>query len=160
MRWTQHLQDPDFKKGRWSPEEDVTLKAAHAKLGDKFPENAALVPGRDDGQDRNCCHNRSRGDLKFYVAFDRLSGTSESDLDRTDREVPRSQCPAAVVAGVSEKGTLGTIHDWLWAVSTCSFVIIAVLLFLFGEDPDEKRRRRAGETTAGDASSAFSTFPS
>ena len=47
MRWTQHLQDPDFKKGRWSPEEDVTLKAAHAKLGDKFPENAALVPGRD-----------------------------------------------------------------------------------------------------------------
>jgi hypothetical protein len=44
-RWLLHL-DPSIKKGPWSELEDQTLVDAHDKLGTKWTEMAAKIPGR------------------------------------------------------------------------------------------------------------------
>ena len=51
-RWHNHLQ-PDIKRGPWSEEEERALIAAHEKLGNRWADIAAEIPGRTENAVKN-----------------------------------------------------------------------------------------------------------
>ena len=51
-RWHNHLQ-PDIKRGPWTEEEERALIAAHEKLGNRWADIAAEIPGRTENAVKN-----------------------------------------------------------------------------------------------------------
>jgi hypothetical protein len=58
VRWLNHL-DPNIDKREWTPEEDKVLIEAHARLGKRWTEIAALLPGRTNCHIINRWRHRS-----------------------------------------------------------------------------------------------------
>jgi len=51
-RWHNHLQ-PDIKRGPWTEDEERALIAAHEKLGNRWADIAAEIPGRTENAVKN-----------------------------------------------------------------------------------------------------------
>jgi len=64
QRWQKAL-DPRIVKGKWTPAEDMALKAAVEKLGFKWKQISRLVPGRTGKQCRDRYTSRLNPKLKL-----------------------------------------------------------------------------------------------
>ncbi|KAE8735546.1 Transcription factor MYB24 [Hibiscus syriacus] len=69
LRWANHLR-PDLKKGMFTPAEERRIVELHAKLGNKWAQMAAELPGRTDNEIKNFWNTRikrlQRAGLPIY----------------------------------------------------------------------------------------------
>ncbi|XP_028556730.1 transcription factor GAMYB isoform X2 [Dendrobium catenatum] len=90
LRWANHLR-PELKKGALTPEEEECIIQMHAKIGNKWAQMAALLPGRTDNEIKNFWNTRTkrlqRAGLPLYPASSICSGDSnENQLIQIDGE--------------------------------------------------------------------------
>ncbi|RHN77367.1 putative transcription factor MYB-HB-like family [Medicago truncatula] len=69
LRWANHLR-PDLRKGAITAEEERRIIELHHKMGNKWAQMAALLPGRTDNEIKNFwntrCKKRGRANLPIY----------------------------------------------------------------------------------------------
>ncbi|CAA0838871.1 myb domain protein 33 [Striga hermonthica] len=69
LRWANHLR-PNLKKGAFTPEEERLIIELHAKMGNKWAQMAAHLPGRTDNEIKNYWNTRikrrQRAGLPLY----------------------------------------------------------------------------------------------
>ncbi|GAV66543.1 Myb_DNA-bind_6 domain-containing protein [Cephalotus follicularis] len=80
-RWYTYLNS-DFKKGGWSPEEDMLLCEAHKIFGNRWTEIAKLVAGRTD----NAVKNRFSTLCKKRAKYEALSKDNNSSYLRQNNK--------------------------------------------------------------------------
>ena len=51
-RWNNHVR-PDIKRGAWTEEEELALVDAHTRLGNRWADIAAAIPGRTENAVKN-----------------------------------------------------------------------------------------------------------
>ncbi|KAL2541000.1 myb domain protein [Abeliophyllum distichum] len=81
LRWANHLR-PNLKKGAITPEEECRIIELHAKLGNKWAQMVAELPGRTDNEIKNFWNTRikrrQRAGLPIYRAETCLQVFNES----------------------------------------------------------------------------------
>lgn len=74
-RWL-HSLDPKLRKGRWTSEEDATLRESVAKYGKRWYEVARALPGRTDDQ----CAKRYKEAVDPSIRRDPWTGEEDEQL--------------------------------------------------------------------------------
>jgi len=92
-RWFNHL-DPALKKEPWTEEEDKMLMDAQARLGNKWCQIAALIPGRSENSVKN------RWNSAMRRKFQHLKGEKGPD---PEKEAERAAKKAAALAKKQER---------------------------------------------------------
>ncbi|KAD0657024.1 hypothetical protein E3N88_43914 [Mikania micrantha] len=86
LRWVNYLR-PDIKHGNFTKEEDDLIVELHQKLGNKWSEMAAYMPGRSDNEIKNRWHThlkkRAKKDQDFVSQNEHIQ-TMESDQANTE----------------------------------------------------------------------------
>ncbi|GAA0138262.1 DNA-binding transcription factor [Lithospermum erythrorhizon] len=85
LRWANHLR-PDLKKGAFTVEEERLIIEMHAKIGNKWAQMAAELPGRTDNEIKNYWNTRikrrQRAGLPVYppdICFQALNDKQHDD---------------------------------------------------------------------------------
>ncbi|WOL17111.1 transcription factor GAMYB-like [Canna indica] len=69
LRWANHLR-PNLKKGAFTPEEEKMIIKMHSRMGNKWAQMAARLPGRTDNEIKNYWNTRikklQRAGLPIY----------------------------------------------------------------------------------------------
>ncbi|KAL8208122.1 hypothetical protein R6Q57_007534 [Mikania cordata] len=86
LRWVNYLR-PDIKHGNFTKEEDELIVEFHQKLGNKWSEMAAYMPGRSDNEIKNRWHTHLKKQAKKdqdFVSQNEHIQTIESDQANTE----------------------------------------------------------------------------
>lgn len=85
LRWANHLR-PNLKKGSFTAEEERLIIELHAKMGNKWAQMAAHLPGRTDNEIKNYWNTRikrrQRAGLPLYPPEVCLQALQESQHDQ------------------------------------------------------------------------------
>ncbi|PWA68967.1 homeodomain-like protein [Artemisia annua] len=84
LRWVNYLR-PDIKHGNFTKEEEDVIIELHKKIGNKWSEMAAYLPGRSDNEIKNRWHThlKKRAQKDPPVLEDEHVGTVEPDQANT-----------------------------------------------------------------------------
>ncbi|KAK8926273.1 Transcription factor GAMYB [Platanthera zijinensis] len=90
LRWANHLR-PHLKKGSISPEEENIIITMHYKMGNKWAQMAAQLPGRTDNEIKNYWNTRvkrfRRAGVPLYVPSASRRTSNENRLVHSAREL-------------------------------------------------------------------------